>query len=557
MKKSCFQIVIVLAGFVWVCWAAENALAWVESIDILARAEPDECYAGLGVPYPNGPSCPWGSKEKRNQGYVWGLTQAGDSLWFGTGANVFCTTLGLFMSEFFEMETDRRVCEYGSGYFAQKHPMLPDRVGDWRAPEIFEYDLSTGQLIDRTPYNDMLLYRCVGLRSAGSHDGVVFLAGGSFSGTVVMFAFDAVTKEYLGSHQFSEYRSIRKWLVLNNRLYAGMGVSSRGCIVRWFGSRDDLWDFRVVGLVNGLPRELAEYVDADGNKRMVVSSKGVWVSPAIAPTTVGLLPAQASGWTEVWNASFYEPDIVTRSTYVGGGIFFFDGWVYFGTMHIPGNAADNHTTCTHSYCFGEPHGIIELAILNAGTWRATSIWRVRNLESETPEIQLLYGEAVLPAFDPVTRTFPYVPNSGGYMPLYGSSGFGNTYNNYSWVMTGANGHLFVGTMDASVLFRSIFTTWGADLWRFDNSNSPAQLESDDGLGNGDNYGIRCLIASPDGNRLYVGTANPMNLDPEGGWSLLQLNLANTIQSTFCRDVDNDGFGTDTDSVQSFPHRQDM
>jgi hypothetical protein len=508
---------------IWVALAAQSAWAWVESTELLARAEPDECFAGLGEPYPPGPHCPDGSQEKMNQGYVWGLTQAGDSLWFGTGANVFCTTQGAFMSEFEDAETSRYVCEYGNSQIAQSRPGFPPQYGDWRRAQVFEYDLSTGQLIDRTPYTDRLLYRCLGLRSAGSHDGVVFLAGGSFYGTVVMFAYDAETKAYLGSYEFTDFRTIRKWLVVNGRLYAGMGAGAKGRIVRWFGNRDDLWNFRVVGVVNGVPRELAEYIDSQGRKRLVVSSIGVWVSPAIAPSTAGLLPAQAQEWKEVWNPAAYEPDIVTRSTYVGGGIYFFDGWVYFGTMHIPGNAMDKHSNCTEPYCFGQPSTLLDLLNLNNGTWRATSIWRARNLESSTPEVQLLYGEAQLPAFMAQTGKFQLVDNAGGYIPLYGSSGFDNRYNNYAWVMTGANGRLFVGTMDASVLFGASTTPWGADLWRFDDSETPAQVENQDGLGNPNNYGIRCLIASPDGTRLYAGMANPMNLDPEGGWSLIELN----------------------------------
>ncbi|WP_174256908.1 hypothetical protein [Myxococcus xanthus] len=41
-----------------------------------------------------------------------------------------------------------------------------------------------------------------------------------------------------------------------------------------------------------------------------------------------------------------------------------------------------------------------------------------------------------------------------------------------------------------------------------------------GLGNDTNYGVRTLVS--DKKALYVGTANPMNLHPDGGWELLQL-----------------------------------
>ena len=108
------------------------------------------------------------------------------------------------------------------------------------------------------------------------------------------------------------------------------------------------------------------------------------------------------------------------------------------------------------------------------------------------------------------------------------------------------GDLYVGTMDWSSMFE-VFTDFygdslttavhdsvfgspvgreGGDLWRFVDSNSPAVLESGNGVDNFSNYGIRTVISS---DRLYLGTANPMNLLtdtndglPEGGWELLEL-----------------------------------
>ncbi|NOK00461.1 MULTISPECIES: hypothetical protein [Myxococcus] len=61
---------------------------------------------------------------------------------------------------------------------------------------------------------------------------------------------------------------------------------------------------------------------------------------------------------------------------------------------------------------------------------------------------------------------------------------------------------------------------GADLFRFGNRNKSAVAESLRGLGNDTNDGVRTLVS--DKKALYVGTANPMNLHPDGGWELLQL-----------------------------------
>ena len=53
--------------------------------------------------------------------------------------------------------------------------------------------------------------------------------------------------------------------------------------------------------------------------------------------------------------------------------------------------------------------------------------------------------------------------------------------------------------------------------RFKSLRRPAVAVSRTGVGNAANYGIRTMVAEPD--RLYLGTANPMNLLPEGGWEL--------------------------------------
>ena len=59
----------------------------------LAKAKPDECFNGIGQPYPVGPPCAEG-QSKVNQAYVWGLTRIGNDVWFGTGANVNCLVSG-------------------------------------------------------------------------------------------------------------------------------------------------------------------------------------------------------------------------------------------------------------------------------------------------------------------------------------------------------------------------------------------------------------------------------------------------------------------------------
>ncbi len=550
MRKCLFCLFLITL------FVTESAYAWVENVELLGSAEPDECYAGLGVrvdPISEDPfTCPdLGDPENpdyampyTSQTYVWSLTQYENSLWFGTGANILCTTSGAFFSEVEPGGYGSNVCEYGESWIIEAFPNMPARYGDWRPPKIYRYDLNSGQLIDRTPYGDRLINRTFGLRSAGSHNGVVFFAGGAFGGGVIMFAYNANTGEYLGSRRYSEYRTIRKWLVVNDQLYTGVGTSFFGRILRWTGSVSNPWSFSEVGRVSGAPRELTEYIDGDGSSRIAVTAKGVFLSPAI--TGSGLTPEQMMGWTSIWSPNEYEPDTTTRTTYVGGGIEFLNGWLYFGTMHIPGNATDRHQTCTippysvllpSSICMGPPQNTDEANALQEGTHRATSIWRIRDAESSDRVTQLLYGEAQLPAYDEATRSFPMVANLGGYQPLLGASGFNSIYNNYAWVMEVVDNRLFVGTMDFSTLFNSGDPSAGADLWRIDGTadETPvaAVAETTTAFGSPEfptytyrPYGFRTLIKSADGTKLFSGMAGGVNLGAVGdgaGWQLLQLD----------------------------------
>jgi len=78
----------------------------------LAKAKPDECLNGLGQAYPAGPPCASG-QAKVNQAYVWGLTQAGPTIWFGTGANVHCLVGGDTLGNLKPVANSDWTCEYG------------------------------------------------------------------------------------------------------------------------------------------------------------------------------------------------------------------------------------------------------------------------------------------------------------------------------------------------------------------------------------------------------------------------------------------------------------
>lgn len=589
-----------------------NARAWVVHVEKVASAEPDECFNGLGervdptstdppftCPNTGVPFHPDYALPYTPQTYVWSLTQYGNSLWFGTGANVLCTTQGAFYSEVEVDASGSSICEFGESPVRDPahdpyYPNLPEEFGDWRVPKIYQYDLDTGQLIDRTPYSDpnLYIYKCLGLRSAGSHDGVVFLAGSSFNQGVVMFAYNATTGDLIGSHAFPGYRTIRKWKVIQGQLYAGVGTTvaapswGSGRVLRWVGSVSEPFNFVEVGnlpyineneepVYGGLVRELAEYIDGTGQSRIAVTAYGVWLSPPIPPE--GLTNAAFGNWMRIWSPEQYEPDYVTRQTYAGGGIEFLNGWLYFMTMHMPGNAADVHENCylpplvnypfPPEYCFGDQN-FIERPAVRSATARATTLWRVKNAESPgTRQTQLLHGEEYLPQYqegiypssslDP-SDAFPLVAT--GYTPLLGSSGFSNDCNNYGWVMQAVGNHLFAGTMDYCTLNNVSSMSSGADLWRipgtagdvplaavpettnaFKDFNTPGSPD----IYHYSPYGFRTLIESADGSKLYAGMATGVNVGAVGdgaGWQLLQLDL-DTVPPPFCAwDVEPEGSG---------------
>ncbi|WP_238547193.1 hypothetical protein [Actinoplanes friuliensis] len=556
-------IAVVSAG---VAVSPAAAAAPQYKFTLLAKAKADQCFAGVGQPYPAGPPCRTG-QSKVNQAYVWGLTQVGKMIWFGTGANVHCLVSGATLDYVKPTANDNWTCEYGESQHAKTDPAIPEYLGDMRAPEVWTYDTATGRSVNKSaeiraksPEDATRLAHTLGLRAAGNFGNVVLLGGPALENTLNMFAFDATTKQYLGSVNFPDYGNIRTFLVAEDALYLGVGIgrngSAGGAVWRWNGSTTDPFAFQTVA---ALPVQAADLTVYDG--RIAATSwpaeqpttqqmlAGLWISPKLADGTPGLNPEDSAGWKQVWNARLYEPDRVISATYGGGGIAAFDGYVYWGTMHVPMKSSTVHATV---YPPVDDQAAKDQAVK---TQRAVSIWRGKDLGLPTQKIELLYGEKTLPAWDPATSTWS--DKSTNYTPLYGKSGFGQLFNNYTWRMTVVDNKLFVGTMDWSYLVKDLLAgaappvnakarkaladpdnwhkplvspaNFGGDLYMFPSSTEPATAVNTRGLGNYLNYGIRNMIPNGKGG-LYIGMANPMNLRtnktdarPEGGWELLEMN----------------------------------
>jgi hypothetical protein len=556
--------------------------------ELLAKAKPDECYNGdytggrstwqssncADLPGLDG-GCPEGCDPiptpKVNQAYVWSLTKAGDNLWFGTVANTPCWVSSTFTAPLGILrcsQNEHTVCEYG--FIDSQTPLDP--FGDWRPPQIYSYNIQTGVLTPRTPDDPLLNDRnsgTLGLRSAGSHGNVVILGGpgggATFSEGLNLFAYQADTGAYLGSTHLAQYNDIRKWLVVNDVLYTTVqNTAGGGSVLRWTGTPGNPFQFEVVGNLDAMGANLAQH-----EGRLFVTTwpvlslqdlanpvlAGLYMSPQIPQG--GLNSSHADAWTKVWDVSEYEPDSIVRYTYGGGALASFNGYLYWGTMHVPLLAA----AAAFALHGQEIQGFVidfdadgdgqigqdELEGIILGTHRPLSLFRGRDFGTPGETVQLLYGLRYLPTYGLLEKGYTigndnaHANNAGGPQgvdPLWGLAGFGNPYNAYAWTMAVYGNRLFIGTFDMCPLGGQGLTLFdfevpfdcelysGCDLYRVECNGGPAVAEDLTGMGNVANYGIRTIFANNDG--LYLGTANPRNLLTDdqgnnlGGWELLKL-----------------------------------
>jgi hypothetical protein len=464
----------------------DKPILWRSKLDtkLLAKADPDECFAGIGKPYSKmvDGKCPTGSQPKNSQAYVWGMTHTGKDIWFGTMANTLCYAMDSFNLYSTPMQNKYWVCEFDEA---------ASGTGDWRAPRIYRYEPETKQLQEKTLTGAALalLNETVGLRSAGSFKGVVFLGGPSRDGLYVnLFAFDGKTGGFLGSKQFSEYTNIREWLVASDSsipggvgksLYVGMGKiytaplpdGVGGVMLKWTGSKKDPFKFDVVG---NLPTEAANLTRHQG--RLCVSTWpsrnvnpqyaadirpfGVFCSPLIPAG--GLTPADASHWTKIWGYEQYDPEPVLAMVTGGGAIRSFNGNLFWGTMNLPflGTLAALKTYPLAALdTDGNELDVAEILATVLGTHRSVSLFRARNVGvADKQTVDLVYGETFLPKFDAAAKSFTIANddahrNRMGKVPLQGASGMGNFFNTYIWSSLIYNKALYLGTFDWTQLAR--------------------------------------------------------------------------------------------------------
>ena len=545
---------------------------------VLKKATVDECFYGVGDERNQYPiASPCGGQYKKNEAYIWGMTQFGDNIFFGTGANVMC----LAVDSFIQIKTPYRrdgdlVCEFSHNV---------DGYGDWRPPALHIYNKTTHEtrkLITPKPNDPAwdLLKFTTGIRSAGTHpSGIVFLAGPNLADGINMFAFNGRTGQLIGGKIMDDgYSNIRKMTVgSDGNLYVGFGnseasIEKGGAIGRWAGNlaqifsgdTSTLFDFEIVG--KGFDGGATELTEHDG--RLFISTwpdrkkawpnperntGGIWMSPPLPLSADDIEPGK---WQKMWAAGDYEPDPLVAGLIGGGASASFDGWFYWGTMHVPATSYQKWLAI-----YGEPTGRyadVKRRVVMENVWREISLFRGRNFGTGQEEIELLYGGSSV--FDnrtnerlnnQIIKQGGGIPKPGEYRvyagdgynwtnkmnlmdqkPKYGRGGFGNEWNNYTWTMTVFNNDLYVGTMDHGQLAMeddqvadydyTRRASYGGDLFKFESANMDANPVNRYGLGNEVNYGFRTIMN--DGKNMYLGSANNANLDSvRGGWELIKMS----------------------------------
>lgn len=455
---------------------------WYSFFDPETPGSGENEYVKGGIDPTSIPHLEAGGMPKTNQVYVWGMVRKDNYLWFGTGANISTLVTSTYLDSPFPSFSRSRsrginykVAEYALAKFSregvfdgetQMGAPTSAAYGDWRPPDIFRYNLDTDELErldlglkDSHPDAWALLWRCLGLRSAGYTpatadypSGLVILAGparpadpGEEGEGVIMFAFDAGTGDFVAAKAFPEFTNIRKWKFFGDQAYTTVSTAEgTGQVLRWRKERATPADplvFQNVGNLNAGGAELEVHDDGDGPRLfvntwpgfntesgggffdtisslldLINSPAGLWRSPVIPAN--GLTGFNAGQWKQVWSVIEYEPDLIIAMHYGGGAMASFDGYLYWGTMHVPGTA-----NLAHDTLYGEPVPLVprpdpypedpedpdrlayeadqeriddEQEEDFRNSYRAISLWRGRNFTNTGGEIDLLYGSEEMP-----------------------------------------------------------------------------------------------------------------------------------------------------------------
>ena len=471
----------------------------------IGKAVPDEVYVnGAGIEMP-----------KTNEAYVWSIAREGNRTWIGTVANTLCLGFTGFGGISLAYETVNAVCANSNS-----EELFPD----WRMPALwmFDDDTNTWQLRtepEGTEENPGIAAGTQGWRAAIGVDDYALVAGPGMGilwgmpdyGTALLIY---KAGQYIGAHRFTEHNDARKFLEVNGQVYLGsFRWDGKGIILRW--NRDEsappesLFEFTEVGVIDGSAAWLEYYKGRIYAITWPTSLSGggkgfeVWRSPLVPPC--GLDVTHGDQWEKVFSYSDYDVNPDTAKLASGGSMITFRGSLYFGSMHVP-----------FAYSCTDPGNLITCAFEKYLNTHPISFFRLTESdESGELNVECLFGQ----------------DKGGIYQPVIGPAGFGNHYNNYTWSLAVHDGWLYLGTMDYSFFLEDALGSYGLpgsfpgmvpkqqdgfDVFASSDGNNWAPVITN-GLGNKFNWGARHLVS--DGEYLWLGTANPFNLNPNGGWEL--------------------------------------
>ncbi|WP_145821658.1 hypothetical protein [Micromonospora sagamiensis] len=116
------------------------------------------------------------------------------------------------------------------------------------------------------------------------------------------------------------------------------------------------------------------------------------MSPPLTDGDPGLTANDTGRWKLVWSASSYEPDPIIAGTYGLGALMSYDGYLYWGTMHVPMKSTSK---IAEAYPPGDE---VEARAVLEKSQRAV-IFRGKRFGTLFEDVDLLYGEEKLPAYD--------------------------------------------------------------------------------------------------------------------------------------------------------------
>lgn len=554
------------------------------SIDTIYQAPVDEAYYGLANE--NNKYVPTGLSEqeikeveskgglgKRNGTYVWGMGTYKDKLFWSTNNNYLCMQgYGNFIQpgvgDNEPYENKCWACEYGHSAYAKEAYTEGDpnsKYADIRPPRMYSYDTKSGIVTDITPSIDEypILKNCQGLRSCGVHNGVVFFGGpGLYASdwdskvSAAFVAYDADSNRILGTSSLSDVDgckvvNVRRWRVINDVLYVTVGITHPitgkkiGALLRWYGDKNDPWNFHIVGLVDSEAAELAYF-----NNHIYIGTwdlvSAVHVSPEIPAEGFTPVSLDSEMWPTVWTTAVAEPTATLgRSITSIAGFHEWRNHLYWGVF-----CPNYYSLSKAQSTYGSLTSADALAYI-LGNYRTPSFWRI----DKDNNYEMLYGDTENPkpiyGSDGKIEKWEIEPN--GLTAKWGRGGFGNIWTIYIWALQEYNNNLYIGTMDLSnladaagselatdkgfAIVANLLTGLkrkdeGFELLRMTDEEEAPKYITKNGFNNAQQFGVRNLEVID--NKLMLGSASMSNLVSNGGWhvhSITDNNIPTSVKQT--------------------------